>query len=64
MNSVITEIPCGTIVNHLLTGYQGIDFLYISLEIAEILECLILSHDRIRILIEPVGTRRESTACQ
>jgi hypothetical protein len=54
MNSVITEIPCSTIVDHLLTGNQGVDFLNISLEVTEVLECLILSYDRVRILIEPV----------
>jgi hypothetical protein len=59
MDSVITEVPGGTIVDHLLTGNQGIDFLNITLEISEVLECFILGNDRIRILVQPVGTRSE-----
>jgi hypothetical protein len=59
MDSVIAEVPGGTIVDHLLTGNQGINLLNITLEISEVLECLILSNDRIRILVQPVGTRSE-----
>jgi hypothetical protein len=59
VNCVITEVPCSTIVTTLLIGNQVIDFLYISLKIAEVLECLILCHDRLRILIEPIGARSE-----
>jgi hypothetical protein len=63
VNSVITEIPCGTIVNLLLIRNQVIDFLNISLEVAEVLEGLILCHDRLRILVEPVGAGSDGSAC-
>jgi hypothetical protein len=61
MNSVITEIPCGTIVDLLLIRNQIVDFLDISLEIAEVLEGLIFCHDRLRILVEPVGARSDGS---
>ena len=55
VNSVVTEVPCGTIVDLLLIGNQVVDFLNISLEVAEVLEGLILCHDRLGIFVEPVG---------
>jgi hypothetical protein len=64
MNCVITPVPRSTIVYLLDIGDTVIDFLYISLEVAVVLECLILSHDRLRVLVKPVSARREgSTAC-
>ena len=56
VNGVVTEVPCRTIVDLFFVGNHVIDFLDISLEVAEVLECLILSDDSFLILIEPVGT--------
>jgi hypothetical protein len=65
MNCIITKIPCSTIVALFLVGNQIIDFLNISLEVAVVLECLILSHDRLRVLVKPVGAGNEGcTATQ
>jgi hypothetical protein len=55
VNSVVAPVPGCTIVGHLLVGDAVIDFLEISLEVAVVLESLILCHDRIRILIKPRG---------
>jgi hypothetical protein len=62
---IVAKIPCSTIIDLLLVRNQTIDFLYISLEVAVVLECLILSHDRLWVLVEPIGARSEgSTASQ
>jgi hypothetical protein len=65
MDSVITKVPCCTIVNLLLIRNETINFLNISLEVTEVLESLILLHDRLRILVEPVLAGSEgSNSCQ
>ena len=65
VNSIVAHIPSATVVHLLLVRNQVIDFLNISLEIAVVLKCLVLCHNRLRILIKPVGARNEgSTATQ
>jgi hypothetical protein len=61
VDSIVTKVPCGTIVNLLLIRNEVIDFLDISLEVAEVLEGLILLHDRLGILVEPVLAGREGS---
>jgi hypothetical protein len=61
VNCIITPVPRSTIVDLLDIGDTVIYFLYISLEVAVVLECLILCHDRLRVLVEPVGARREGS---
>jgi hypothetical protein len=61
VKSIITKVPGSTVVDLLLVRNQVINFLYISLEIAEVLERLILSHDRLRILVKPVFAGREGS---
>jgi hypothetical protein len=62
MNSVITEVPCGTIVYLLLIRNQAIYFFNISLKVAEVLESLVLSYHRLRILVQPVCAGSEGSA--
>jgi hypothetical protein len=61
VHSIITHIPSRTIVNLLLVGYKAIDFLDIPLEVTVVLESLIFCHDRLRILVEPVGARSDGS---
>ena len=45
VNGIVAKIPGCTIVYLLLVWNQAIYFLYISLEVAEVLERLVVCHD-------------------
>ena len=55
VDGIIAKVPSSAIVDLLLVRNQTIDFLDISLEVAVVLECLVLCHDRLGVLVEPVG---------
>jgi hypothetical protein len=64
VDSIIAPVPGSAIVYLLDIGDTVINLLYVSLEIAVVLECLILSNDRLRVLIEPIGAGSEGcTTC-
>ena len=48
---VVTKVPGGAIIDLLLVRNQVIDLLDVTLEVTVVLECLILCHDGLRILV-------------